>query len=58
MKKLLEERERCKRGTEALDESEVAPRTEKKRKAEQEKKSGDTDELRKLVESAKKKAKR
>ena len=58
MKKLLEEgRKRRKGDTEALDEPE-APRKEKKRKAEKEEKSGDNEELRKLVESVKKKAKR
>ena len=59
MKKLLEEgRKRRKGDTEALGEPEAAPRKEKKRKAEKEEKSGDMDELRKLVESVKKKAKR
>lgn len=54
MKKLLEEeRKRRKEDTEALDELE-APRKEKTRKAEKEEKSGDTtEELRKLIESAK-----
>lgn len=58
MKKLLEEGRKRRMGdTEALDEPEVAPRKEKKRKAAKEE-NADADELRKLVESVKKKAKR